>query len=270
MKNIAKSLLVTVFTAGLLSATNAADVKEKGPDGKRAVQALLEELGGDHWPEGATKVSEVGAIETESTFFHVYKLYDKENQTWRTLFFDNEGEYLGYYELICEPRDVEEGALFFKLEDEEDMDEEDADKVPITDKGPPGSIMLGSQGAQFVKAPKKKKDTEDIVETVVDPGEISDVENIERLSAIDDTPPEFVEETKVAEYRDWTISYTYKNETTRKNETKLVSVNAKFVELDSRTRSVVIMSAKTGETAPIPAASLSQADKEYLTEFLKK
>ncbi|NLX25295.1 MAG: hypothetical protein GXY61_04950 [Lentisphaerae bacterium] len=269
MKNIAKSLLVAVFGAGFFSAAIAADVKEKGPENKRAVETLLKELGGDHWPEEGMKVAEVGAVETESTFYHVYRGYDKEAQTYRSIFFDNDGEYLGYYELSLEPIDTEEGALIFQLEDEEDMDDVDADKVPIPDKGPPGSIYIAYESAQFIKAPKKKEDVEQTTEVVVDPVEASAIADMNKISAIDDGPPEIVEEKKVAEYRDWTISWTYQNETTRKNETKLVSLNAKFVDLDNRTKSIIIMSAKNGKEAAVPFASLSQADKEYLSEFLK-
>jgi hypothetical protein len=46
-------------------------------------------------------------------------------------------------------------------------------------------------------------------------------------------------------------------------------LNAKFVDLDNRTKSIIIMSAKNGKEAAVPFASLSQADKEYLSEFLK-
>ncbi|MBN2684562.1 MAG: hypothetical protein JXR40_04740 [Pontiellaceae bacterium] len=268
MKNIAKSLLIAAFAAGFVTTVNAADIKEKGPESRRAVETLLKELGGDHWPEEGMRFGEVGAIETESTFYHVYRGYDKEAQTYRAIFFDNDGKYLGFYELEYEPKDVEEGALIFYAEDVISEDGDSYVKVPISDKGPPGNIMVGSASAEFIKAPKTKEELEAEKAPVINPEEEGAKEDMIKLSAIEEAPPPIIEEKKVAEYRDWTISWTYKNPTTRKNETKLVSVNAKYVDLDNRTKSIIIMSAKNGETAAIPFTALSQEDKDYLTEFL--
>ena len=70
MKITYKVMLTAACSAGILYSALAADVSKNKPS-RRDVEQTLEEIGGEHFPEGM-KISPVGPVETDTTYYHIF------------------------------------------------------------------------------------------------------------------------------------------------------------------------------------------------------
>ncbi|HSR87747.1 MAG TPA: hypothetical protein VLL07_02240, partial [Pontiella sp.] len=231
MKRTYKLMLTAACLAGLLYSAFAADVRKNKPKTKD-VEQVLEAIGGEHFPEGM-KISPVGPVETETTYYHVFYGTRKKGG-YHLIFFDNTPTYLGYYLISYEPTGYGEGEIYlYRTSDS-------TTTVPIGDDGPPEKILTDESGmkAKFVPAP-----------VVEEPEE----EAADATTAL--APPK---KKKKPEYREWNIA----------KDGKLINVpSAIFVEM--KDGNVSIMNAKNGLIATVPIGSLSPEDKQYLKELLQ-
>ena len=272
MKRIVKTILSVVIASGIVTSAIAADVDENPPDGRRAVENILKALGDPHWPEQGMKVTEVGTVETEKTFYHIYSGYLKDEEEYRCIIFDNTPTYIGYYQFKYEAQNVEENCILIYNEDEPSSgnDNDGMIRLPLTDKGPPRSTTIGMSTSEFTKAPQPEVEepAEDSAEASDDPGTKIETpaEEAERLAR---EKEEEAKKKKEAKYREWNLTFTSTNRTTGETVSKNMPVMAKFIEMEGRNK-IVIMSAKNGRTTSIPITSLSAEDKAYLQEFLSQ
>lgn len=231
MTRISRLILTAACAAGILSSTFAADVKKNMPSRKDAEQ-MLTEAGGDHYPEDM-KISPIGPVETDSTYYHIFSGTLK-NSGFHLIFFDNTPAYLGYYLVSLEPTGYGEGEIYLYLTSDSEV------TIPIGDEGPTDKIRIGSTGMQatFIKAPvKEEPEEEEVVDTT------------------DNTPAKI---KKTPEYRSWNIT----------KDGKTINVpSAIFVEM--KNGNITIKNGKNGFVATVPAKSLSAADQEYLKDLLQ-
>jgi hypothetical protein len=229
MKSTYKVMLTAACSAGILYSAFAADVRKNKPS-RKDVEQTLEEIGGEHFPEGL-KISPVGPVETESTYYHVFYGTRKKGG-YHLIFFDNTPAYLGYYLISYEPLGYGEGeVILYRTSNSTTI-------VPIPDEGPPEKILTDDAGlkANFIPAP-----------VVEEPEEETD-------AAAGLAP----QKKKKPEYREWNIQ----------KDGRLINVpSAIFVKMEDG--NVSIMNAKNGLIATVPAGSLSPEDKEYLQDLLE-
>jgi hypothetical protein len=223
-------MLTAVCAAGILSNTYALDVKKNKPSRKDVIR-MLEEAGGEHYPEDL-KVSPVGPVETDTTYYHVWYGTRKKGG-YHLIFFDNTPAYLGYYLVALEPVGYGEGEIYLYLTSDSKF------TIEIGDEGPPEKIDITdlNQQAKFIRAPVK-------------------VEPVEEETKITDKGP--TKPKKKPEYRSWMIT---------KGGKVLNIESAIFVKVEDGI--VTIKNGKNGLTADVPASSLSPADKEYLKDLLQ-
>lgn len=256
MKNISASILAIALAMGSITSSQAADEKKNGPKNRRAVEQILETLGEDHNPE-KMKISEVGAVETESTWFHIYSGYLRDENYYRIIIFDNTPKYLGYYEVPYRPDDVgEEEIVLFNEDSAEEL------TIPLTDKGPEKGIRFSNgTTAQFIAAPEPEVEEPagPAEGETVNEGDATPLPGEEAAAAQESTEQqEPAKPEKKAEYRTWTI--------TRSGQ--VITFSAIFVELKDR-RTIVLKNSKNGNTANILITELSAADRQYLKEFME-
>ena len=231
MTSIYRLLLTAVCAAGILSTTFAADVRKNKPS-RSDVEKILEEIGGEHFP-AKMKISPLGPIETESTYYHAFYGALK-NGSYHLIFFDNTPAYLGYYLISLQPTGYGEGQVELYLSSSSTA------IIPIPDSGPPEKIRIVELGktAPFIRAPVKEEPEEQ-----------------ETVAAENNTPSK---PKKKPEYRSWTIN---------KDGQALNIESAIFVELKGG--DITIRDGKKGLVATVPVKSLSPADKEYLRDLLQ-
>ena len=229
MKRRMSMVVLVALVAGLSGGVLAKSVRKNAPR-KKAVEADLKKIGGDHYPE-RMRISEIGPIRVGETYYHAF-CGQLKKVGYHVIIYDNELHYLGFYATDFEPTDYEEGAVL--------LDSGDGDtyyQIPITEKGPAKKVRL-PQGLpiEFVPAPGQE---------------------IGKASTKKITPPP---ETKgkdgiKAEYRDWHI--------TRKG--KKMTIRAIYVKQALGT--VDIKSEANGRVATIRLSELSREDQEYVKKF---
>ena len=231
MTSISRLILIAACSAGILSSTFAADVSKNKPS-RNDVKQMLEEAGGEHYPEDL-KVSPVGPVETDSTYYHVW-YGTRKKSGYHLIFFDNTPAYLGYYLIALEPTGYGEGEIYLYLTSDSKY------TIEIGDEGPPEKITITelNQSARFIRAPIK-----------VEPVEEEEVQMTDKGPA---------KPKKIPEYRSWVII---------KGGKELNVESAIFVKAEKGI--VTIKNGKNGLTANVPVSSLSPADKEYLQDLLQ-
>lgn len=230
MTRIYRLLLTAVCAAGILSTTFAADVRKNKPS-TSAVKKTLEEIGGEHFPANM-KVSPLGPIETESTYYHAFYGALK-NGSYHLIFFDNTPAYLGYYLISLQPTGYGEGEVELYLSSNSTA------IIPIPDTGPPEKIRITEvgQSAKFMRAPVEEEPEE---------------EN----AAAEDTGP--TKPRKIPEYRSWTIT---------KDGKELSIESAIFIDI--KDGEITLKDGKKGLVATVPVKALSSDDKAYLKDLLQ-
>jgi len=225
-------MLTAVCLAGIISSTfAAADVRKNKPS-RRDVEKILEEIGGDHYPEHM-QVSSIGSVKTDSTYYHVFCGTLRQGG-YHLIFFDNTPKYLGYYLISLEPTGYGEGEIYLYLTSSSTV------TIPIGDDGPPEKLRIGDTGMQpaiFVPAPVKKEPEAD---QTAGKGTGS------------------IKTKKKVEYRAWTIT---------KNGQQLHIESAVFVEI--KNGDVIIKSGKNDMVATVPMNSLSDKDKAYVKDLFQ-
>jgi hypothetical protein len=231
MTSISRLILIAACSAGILSSTFAANVGKNKPS-RKEVEQILEEIGGDHFPE-KMKVSPIGPVETDSTYYHVFYGTLKKSG-YHLIIFDNEKTYLGYYLITLEPTGYGEGEIYLKLTSDSTI------AVQIPDEGPLEKFNISelAQQATFVRAPVKEEPEEE-----------------EIVTSTDNTPAKV---KKVPEYRPWNI--------TKDNKVRHVP-SAIFVEI--KDKDITIRNAKNGQVATFPISAFSAEDRAYLKDLLQ-
>jgi hypothetical protein len=231
MTSISRLILIAACSAGILSSTFAANVGKNKPS-RKDVEEILEEIGGDHFPE-KMKISPIGPVETDSTYYHVFSGTLKKSG-YHLIFFDNSLNYLGYYLITLEPIGYGEGEIYLYLTSDSTY------TIEIGDDGPPEKINITelNQQAKFVRAPVKEEPEEE-----------------EIVASTDNTP---AKEKKEPEYRPWNI--------TKGGKVRHVP-SAIFVEI--KDKNITIRNAKNGKVATFPISAFSAEDREYLKDLLQ-
>ncbi len=232
MNNFSTVVAAIALSLGIVSSTPAADVKKNAPS-KSKVEDILEEIGGEHFPEDM-KVSFCASVETDTTYYHIF-CGTLRKGGYHYIFFDNTPTYLGYYLISYEYYDYGESEFYLSLTSDSRI------TIPMTDAGPPPQLRLGSTGetVTFVKAPIKE---EPVAEVTTSKSSIGGPQRAK----------------KATEYRPWTV-------TMGGNVIEVES--AIFVEM--KDGQVTLKSAKNGQLANVPAKSLSAKDKAYLKDILE-
>jgi hypothetical protein len=211
----------------------AADDIQKNKPARRDVEQILEEIGGAHNPE-KMKVSPLGSVETDSTYYHVFYGSLKKGG-YHLIFFDNTPAYLGYYLISLEPTGYGEGEIYLYLTSNSTI------TIPIGDEGPPEKLRMGDTGmqaARFIMAPVKEEPEEE--------------------AAVSSKGQAAVKAKKKPEYRSWNIT----------KDGKVINVpSAIFIEM--KDGNIALKNGKNGSMATVPAKSLSAADKDYLQDLLQ-
>lgn len=226
-----KLAILPVFALSIaLTFNNLAAESKNQPNGS-AVKKALKDAGAEHDPEDM-KLSKVGPIEVDETYYHVWCGTMDEN--FRVLIFDNKPSYLGYYVSAFEPVDYEAGAV---LLDSGESDEEGNTSffyLRIGTGGPAEKVSIDGIPSPFVKNEKAE---------------------LEKKTAAESNSNKEAEKSVVLEYRDWQI--TMRGQTSTYNAIFVQKVGSK----------IKIKESKRGKTATIPITALSKADQEYLKQL---
>ncbi len=230
MKSILRLILTVACSAGILSSTFAADVRKNNPS-RSDVEDILEEIGEGHFPE-KMKLSPLGSVETDSTYYHVF-YGTLKSSAYHLIFFDNTPTYLGYYLISLHPIGHGKGVVELYLTSDS------ITTISIGDEGPADKISIEGVPGQFkfVRAPVEEEPEEEAVATAAN------------------TPSK---PKKKPEYRSWNI--------TKDGKVRNVT-SAIFVEL--KDKKVTIKDGKSGQVATFPISTLSAADKAYLKDLLQ-
>jgi hypothetical protein len=259
MKKTLVYLLTAVFAIGLVS-TSTASVKKRKPD-KRVVANELKKIGGEHYPE-EMEVDALDKVETDSedsatAYFWLFVGELPDDAGYHLIIYDNEQRYLGFYKLKNKP--VECGKGYFSVDiSNEDTDpvidsftgRDDMRSVRLTEKGPTKRLTLSAPDdtpSEFVEAPSMEEVEQKIKE--------------ERAASADQASGSTSTSSakKVTpEYRSWKVKY---------GENWIEVESAIFVEY--KNRQVTLKNGKDGNTATIPLANFSDADKAYLQKLIR-
>ena len=131
--------------------------KKNPPRNTRAVEIALMEAGEPHFPEDID-IQKLGPIKHNDTYFHVYAATLDEN--FRVLYFNNTPTYIGYYEVVFEPVDYEEGAVLLAGGGGSYF------SIPLSKEGPAKEVVIDGSSIPFVinekanKAPEKTTENE--------------------------------------------------------------------------------------------------------------
>jgi len=227
MKRTMGIVVLVALMAGLAGSAVASSVKKNAPK-KKAVEAELKKIGGEHFPD-RMKVREIGPISVGDTYFHAFS-GELKKVGYHVIIYDNDLNYLGFYATDFEPSDYEEGAVLLDSGDGEVFY-----KIPIKAKGPAPKVRL-PEGLPlvFVPAPGAKAATDGGV-----------------------TAPKVAtgKDGITAEYREWTI--------TRKGKT----IKVRAIYVSQAVGTVDIKSEANGKIAKVRLSELSREDQAYVKQF---
>lgn len=244
-KTLTVLLCTTIATTAFMPLNSKAGTK-KNDLNKKEVEAVLKEVGGDHYVE-RMKVSNLCAMKFEAPdgeddYYHIYNATMKAGG-YRIIIFNNKPEYLGYYATDFEGSDYEEGAILLDSGESDEDGNTDYFTLPIPDKGPAAKVRIDGTPVSFVKNPKL---------------EATKTAGTTGGGGIPVVPKEKAASGEVIDYRDWTVTM----------KGKQITVNAKFEKIEGG--KVYIKNAKNGKVAPVPGSALSDEDKEYVKRITAK
>lgn len=236
------AMLCAIAVTGLLTAEAA----KKNDPSKKEVEALMKEIGGDHYIE-RTKFNDLCSLKYEDStgednYWHIYVGATKKDGYF-VYVYNNVPEYLGFYKVEYEPVDYEEGTV---LLDSGESDEDGGTifiNLPIPDKGPAAKVRIEGVQVEFKKNPLLEP--EDKVAGAATGG-------------IPAVPKQTTASGEVIDYRDWKLTLGGKERT----------INAIYVKFEKG--QLTIKSSKNGKEATVPGSSLSEEDKEYVKRMLAK
>ncbi len=246
MKKLLSAMMCATIAAAIFTPRNSEAATKKNDPDKREVEALLKEIGDEHYVE-RMKISNLCAMKFEAPdgeddYYHIYNASLKDG-SYRVIIFNNKPEYLGFYATSYEGADYEEGAILLDSGESDEDGNTSYFNLPIPDKGPTAKIVIDGIPVSFVKNPKLEGGDEKVAAAG---------------GGIPAVPKETSANGEVIDYRDWTISM----------KGKEISVNAKFVKIEAG--KVTIKNAKNGKEATIPGSALSDEDKEYVKRITAK
>lgn len=105
-----------------------------------------------------------GSLEAEGEFFHIFVSYMAKARKWRTLVFDNSGNYLGYYQAANEPVELDKDCLVYPGDDysaefgddaEGEFDHGTAYRIMFGGDGPPDEVKFETRTYTFVSSPMR-------------------------------------------------------------------------------------------------------------------
>jgi hypothetical protein len=219
---------IALFTGSTLTA-EAKSEKKNPPKNTKAVEEALTKAGGDHFPE-KMKVSKVGPIEVDDTFYHAF-CGSLKKAGYRIILFDNQQNYLGYYLSEFEPADYEEGAVLLDSGESDEDGNPDYYYLRIGSKGPSDKVSIDGIPSLFVK-------NEAAAAKVAEA----------KASAVSTASSEPIQ----PEYREWILI----------NRGKKVPVEAIYVKQGGN--KITLKKKSDGRSKDFPLSMLSEADKEYV------
>lgn len=225
-----KQLGLLIVFALLVGMSAKAEEKKNMPK-PEAVATELKAVGGEHYP-AKMKVSKVGSVKVDETFYHAYSGSLNEGG-YHVILVDNKGNYLGFYPCEFEPVDVEEGAVLLDSGNSDSEGNTTYFKVPVGKDGPADKIRVDGTPVAFVKVPKKD----------AKPGATENVSPTATAAAAGPIQPE---------YREWTITRGGK------------SIPARALYVKEASGKVFLKSEGNGMTASFSLQELSDADRDYL------
>ena len=151
--NITKPAFITLMLICMVSMSFSE--KKNPPRNTRAVEQALMEAGEPHFPEDID-VQKLGPIKHNETYFHVYAASLDTN--YRVLFFNNTPTYLGYYEVVFEPVDYEEGAVLLAAGGGTYF------SLPLSKEGPAKEVVIDGAPTPFIINEKANKGPEKTTE----------------------------------------------------------------------------------------------------------
>lgn len=238
-KTLVTIICATIATTALLPLNSMARTKKNEVD-KKEVEALLKEIGEDHYVE-RMKIREICSMKFENPetgeddYYHIFNVSLKKGG-YRIIIYNNVPEYLGFYPSDWEGIDYEEGLILL------DSGGDAPFKLPVPAKGPAKKIQIDGNPITFVPNPKLEGDNKPIVAEV----------------SIPVVPKEVSASGEEIDYRDWKI-------TIQGNER---TINAKFEKVEGG--KIYIKSSKNGKVAAIPGSALSAEDQEYVKRITAK
>ena len=151
--NITKPAFITLMLICMVSMSFSE--KKNPPRNTRAVEQALMEAGEPHFPEDID-IQKLGPIKHNETYFHVYAASLDTN--YRVLFFNNTPTYLGYYEVVFEPVDYEEGAVLLAAGGGTYF------SLPLSKEGPAKEVVIDGTPTPFIINEKANKGPEKTTE----------------------------------------------------------------------------------------------------------
>jgi hypothetical protein len=147
-------IMVGALLAGMAIPAHAASKRERKnqPKSTRMVSEAVTAAGEAHFPE-KMKISKIGSIKTETTYFHIYCGFLKKGG-YHAIVFDNTPKYLGYYLTEYEPSSYEDGGAILL-----DMDDGNStyEKIRVEETGPVDNTRIDGIRTKFIKAPETKE-----------------------------------------------------------------------------------------------------------------
>ena len=157
-------ILIILFLSFFLSLNFAISEKKNPPKNDDVIEESLKLAGDLHYFE-KLKFDDIGTIEHEDTYYHSFVGYNNDG-TYRVIFFDNNQNYLGYYNVDYEPVDYEDSTVL--LDDESDG----FFGIRLGKEGPAEAILIDGVKISFNQNKKINKKEESIVENKIEKPQI--------------------------------------------------------------------------------------------------
>lgn len=157
-----KSWLAGLLAILMLPCAGAQE-RKRNVSSSEALSSVRDVAGVQGFPDGF-RVARMGSVLGGGRYFHIFTTWLKDNQLWRTLVFDNSGNYLGYYETKNEPVELEKTGIIYpgnsynvESGDVEEgvFDSGDAHIIRFSTNGPPDIVKFEQKSYTFVSSPKR-------------------------------------------------------------------------------------------------------------------
>lgn len=181
-------LLLAVLWSALLSFA----AEEKANLSSGDIRRWILEVGYTQGFPDQIKLWKLGSARVEDTYFHVFVAYLRDNKVYRTMVFANDKRFLGYYETMQEPADLDGADIVFDSqynETDADGDTEtisDSQSATLTKSGPERSVDLNEGTVTFVPAPDAEEIPEEAVRFLKIANKLADAMNRKSYSRIAD------------------------------------------------------------------------------------
>jgi hypothetical protein len=244
MKKFLGIAIAMALIVGFSGDAMARSVKKNAPK-KKDVVSHMRELGPPHYPR-RMKVSDIGPIKTGDTYYHAFS-GDLGNGTYHIIIYDNNLNYLGFYETEFEAEDYEEGAILLNSPDGDSYY-----RIPIPETGPKEKVLMeNGMPLILVKAPGAEEGADKASAEKSSTTTAGDKDKDSK----DSDKAKIKKENLEPQYRDWTITY----------KGRKLKVRALFVE--RKGGKVFLKAEANGKTKSFLYSQLSKADQEYVRKF---